>query len=255
MDAASWPAQSIHVWDLVAAVTASDPTVCPERCSRYTSGRARARSRPDRHHESACKYGRLLESRPATGQGPRSGNSGSLITGASTITGKSVMEIGTVIELKSVQKVVDQKTVIDIETLIVPDGSIAALVGPVGSGTDTLFDLLLGRSRPSVGADTPGRHRSVCAAQPVHPPGRRPLCRGRSLPAAIGPGQSHLLLPLAPPAQGTRPEVLTQVGLVDQADTVVEKLSLEPGAPSGIRPRHSAQPGCPAAVRSLRPLR
>ena len=55
------------------------------------------------------------------------------------------------IELKSLQKVIDQKTVIDIEALRVKAGEIAAPVGPVGSGKDTLFELLTGRSRPTVG--------------------------------------------------------------------------------------------------------
>ena len=48
----SWPAQSIHVWDLVAAVTASDPTVCPEMLLAVDIlVSAQARSRPDRHHQ------------------------------------------------------------------------------------------------------------------------------------------------------------------------------------------------------------
>jgi ABC-2 type transport system ATP-binding protein len=55
------------------------------------------------------------------------------------------------IELEGLQKVIDQKLVIDIETLTVKAGEIAALVGPVGSGKDTLLELLTGRSRPTVG--------------------------------------------------------------------------------------------------------
>jgi len=56
-----------------------------------------------------------------------------------------------VIELKSLQKVINQKTVIDIESLNVEAGEIAALVGPVDCGKDTLFELLTGRSRPTAG--------------------------------------------------------------------------------------------------------
>ena len=60
-------------------------------------------------------------------------------------------EAAEVIELESLQKVIDQKTVIDIEALRVKAREIAALVGPVGSGKDTLFELLTGQSRPTVG--------------------------------------------------------------------------------------------------------
>ena len=56
-----------------------------------------------------------------------------------------------VIELLSVQKVIDQKVVLDIEGLSIEGGEIAALVGPVDSGKDALFELLTGRFRPTVG--------------------------------------------------------------------------------------------------------
>jgi len=55
------------------------------------------------------------------------------------------------IEIKSLQKVVDQKTVIDIGALSVRAGEIVGLVGPVDSGKDTLFELLTGQSRPTMG--------------------------------------------------------------------------------------------------------
>lgn len=54
-------------------------------------------------------------------------------------------------ELRNLQKVIDQKNVLDIETLAVQTGEIAALVGPAGSGKGTLLDVLIGRSRPTVG--------------------------------------------------------------------------------------------------------
>lgn len=55
------------------------------------------------------------------------------------------------VELKDLQKVIDQNTVIDIEALKVEAGQIAALIGPVDSGTDILFALLTGQSRPTMG--------------------------------------------------------------------------------------------------------
>jgi ABC-2 type transport system ATP-binding protein len=56
------------------------------------------------------------------------------------------------IEIQGLQKVIDQNTVIDIPNLIVPAGEIAAVVGPVGSGKTQLFDLLVGRMRPTLGS-------------------------------------------------------------------------------------------------------
>jgi ABC-2 type transport system ATP-binding protein len=55
------------------------------------------------------------------------------------------------IELASLQKVIDQNTVIDIDALKVEAGEIAALVGPVDSGKETLLELLTGQSRPTAG--------------------------------------------------------------------------------------------------------
>lgn len=55
------------------------------------------------------------------------------------------------IELKDLQKVIDQNTVIDVEALKIKAGEIAALVGPVDSGKETLLELLTGRSRPTAG--------------------------------------------------------------------------------------------------------
>jgi ABC-2 type transport system ATP-binding protein len=55
------------------------------------------------------------------------------------------------IELNNLQKVRDKSRLIDIDALTVGSGEIAALVGPVDSGKDVLFDLLTGRTRPTVG--------------------------------------------------------------------------------------------------------
>ena len=58
------------------------------------------------------------------------------------------------IELESLQKVIDQNTVIDIEALKVEAGEIAALVGPIDSGKETLLELLTGQTRPTAGEVT-----------------------------------------------------------------------------------------------------
>jgi ABC-2 type transport system ATP-binding protein len=56
------------------------------------------------------------------------------------------------IDVENLQKIIDQRLVIDIKRLRVEEGEIAALVGRVGSGKDTLLDLLIGRSKPTLGA-------------------------------------------------------------------------------------------------------
>jgi ABC-2 type transport system ATP-binding protein len=56
------------------------------------------------------------------------------------------------IELNDLQKVIDGSRLIDIELLELQEGEIAALVGPVDSGKETLFELLIGRTQPTVGS-------------------------------------------------------------------------------------------------------
>ena len=55
------------------------------------------------------------------------------------------------IEINGLQKVVDNSTVLDITNLYVKSGEITAVIGPVGSGKSYLLDILLGKSRPTVG--------------------------------------------------------------------------------------------------------
>lgn len=55
------------------------------------------------------------------------------------------------IEIRNLQKILEAKTVLDISLLEVKAGEISALVGPVDSGMDTLFKLLIGRIRPTSG--------------------------------------------------------------------------------------------------------
>ncbi len=55
------------------------------------------------------------------------------------------------IEILDLQKVVDGNTVLDISEIRVPARAVAAVVGPVGSGTTHLLDLLIGKTSPTAG--------------------------------------------------------------------------------------------------------
>ena len=56
------------------------------------------------------------------------------------------------IELKDLQKTIDQNTLVDIPSLRVKAGEVVALVGPVDSGKEVLFQLLTGRTHPTTGS-------------------------------------------------------------------------------------------------------
>jgi ABC-2 type transport system ATP-binding protein len=55
------------------------------------------------------------------------------------------------IELRELEKVMEGRTVLGIETLQVVAGEIAAVIGPTGSGNDTLLALLTGQMQPTNG--------------------------------------------------------------------------------------------------------
>jgi ABC-2 type transport system ATP-binding protein len=55
------------------------------------------------------------------------------------------------ITLTNVHKTLDPATVIDIPSLLVNPGEVVAVVGPVDSGRDALFQLLTGTIRPTTG--------------------------------------------------------------------------------------------------------
>lgn len=59
--------------------------------------------------------------------------------------------MSTAIQLTDVQKTIDRNTVINIEGLRLGTGNIAAIIGPIDSGKDVLFDLLIGQSQPTMG--------------------------------------------------------------------------------------------------------
>jgi len=128
------------------------------------------------------------------------------------------------IELKSLQKVIDQKTVIDIDALSVRAGEIAALVGPVDSGKDTLFELLTGQSRPTAGevrlaGVDPFVEKERFSRQVGVLFSEDSLYKRRS---AHGNLKFYCRLWRLPKSRVV--EVLAQVGLADHADTRVEKL-------------------------------
>jgi len=136
-----------------------------------------------------------------------------------------------VIELKNLQKIIDQRTVIDVDSLTVKAGEITALVGSVGSGKDTLFELLTGRSRPTMGE--------------VRLAGIDPFTEKDLFSRKVGVLFSEDNLYQRLSARGNLrfysrlrripksrvAEVLAQVGLADQAHTIVGSL------PSGLARR------------------
>ena len=128
------------------------------------------------------------------------------------------------IELESLQKVIDQKTVMDIDALSVRAGEIAALVGPVDSGKDTLFELLTGQSRPTAGevrlaGVDPFVEKERFSRQVGVLFSEDALYKRQS---AHGNLRFYCRLRRLPKSRAV--EVLSQVGLADHADTRVEEL-------------------------------
>lgn len=129
------------------------------------------------------------------------------------------------IELQSLQKVLAQQTVVDIESLVVKPGEAVAIIGSVGSGMETLLELLMGRTRPTagtvrlVGVD-PAVDRNAFSRQVGLLFAEDTLYRRQSARANLRFYCQLHGLPLA-----RADEVLAQVGLGDQAQTVVEKLA------------------------------
>lgn len=129
------------------------------------------------------------------------------------------------IELKDLQKVIDQKTVLDIDALSVDAGQIAALVGPTDSGKNILFELLTGKSRPTMGT--------------IRVAGIDPFKERSQFSQLVGvlfaednlykrqtaQGNLDFFSRLRRLPKGRSEEILTRVGLADQAGTRVENLS------------------------------
>jgi ABC-2 type transport system ATP-binding protein len=128
------------------------------------------------------------------------------------------------IEIRDFQKIVDPHTTLDIPLLIVDSGEIAAVVGSTGSGIDTLFELLIGKLRPSAGN--------------VRLAGVEPVDKGEfSRKVGVLFAEDSLYKRQSPKSNLTLQcqlyglpktrvvEVLEQVGMADQADASLEKLS------------------------------
>ena len=129
------------------------------------------------------------------------------------------------IEIRDLQKVIDRKLVVDVDALVVKAGEIVAVVGPVGSGKEALFELLIGQSGPTMGTlrldgvdpvadrDAFSRRVGVLFAEDslyVHQSARANLifhCRLRGLP------------------KSRATKVLAQVGLADHTHVRADKLS------------------------------
>jgi len=129
------------------------------------------------------------------------------------------------IVLTDLQKVRDQTTVLDIPSLHVKSGEIAAIYGTIDCGKDVLFQLLIGKQRPT--------HGSVMVA------GLNPYRDHQAFSQRVGVLFSddtlykrlsaienlsfYCRLYRLPKARSF--EVLEQVGLADQTNVVTERLS------------------------------
>jgi len=128
------------------------------------------------------------------------------------------------IALEGLQKVSHNVLEIDVKTLVVPAGEIAALVGPPGSGKATLLDLLTGRLRPTVGTVR------LAGVDPVADPDQFSRRVGVMFSEDRLYAQRSALSNLVFQCQlygiprSRASEVLTQVGLADQAEARLDKL-------------------------------
>lgn len=128
------------------------------------------------------------------------------------------------IDIKGLQKVIENNTVLDIANLQVKSGEIAAVVGPVGSGKKHLLDILIGKSRPTVGtvqiADiSPFKHDVFSRLIGV-------LFLDDGLYTRQTTRQNLVFHARLHNIKKTRVlEVLAQVGLGDHADMRVDKIS------------------------------
>jgi ABC-2 type transport system ATP-binding protein len=129
------------------------------------------------------------------------------------------------IVLTDLQKIVDQSTVIDIPSLEVKAGEVAAVLGPVDSGKDVLFQLLIGDLHPTRGSVRlagvdPYDEREAFSHQVGVLFSDNNLYKRMSV---IGNLQFFCRLRRLPKTRAV--DVLEQVGLADQASASTEKLS------------------------------
>jgi ABC-2 type transport system ATP-binding protein len=129
------------------------------------------------------------------------------------------------IVLTDLQKVRDQITVLDIPSLHVKSGEIAAVFGTVDCGKDVLFQLLIGKYRPTHGSVVvaglnPYRDHQVFSQRVGVLFMEDTLYKRLS---AIENLNFYCRLYRFPKTRSI--EVLEQVGLADQANVITEKLS------------------------------
>ena len=129
------------------------------------------------------------------------------------------------IELTELHKILDQGRVIDVPSLDVKAGEVAALVGPVDSGKDVLFQLLIGELHPTRGSVR------LAGVDPYHE--RKAFSHLVGVLflednlykrfSVLGNLQFYCRLRRLPKTRAV--EVLDQVGLADHASFNTEKLS------------------------------
>lgn len=127
------------------------------------------------------------------------------------------------IQIAHLQKIVDQRTALDLESLQVAAGEVAAVIGPPGSGLETVFDLLTGKLRPSAGTIhlagvTPAEKDAFSRKVGVLFPGDALYMR------QTPEGNLALLCQLYGLPKGRGREVLERIGMADQAGVRLERL-------------------------------
>ena len=129
------------------------------------------------------------------------------------------------IKLQRVQKIIEGRTELDLDNLEFKVGSVSAIVGPEGSGIRILFDLLIGKARPSSGSV------EISGSDPVSDP--------QSFSNSVGvmfaddglyvrqSARSNLRFQsrLWGVPRTRADDVLKEVGLLDSANTRVDNLS------------------------------
>jgi ABC-2 type transport system ATP-binding protein len=131
----------------------------------------------------------------------------------------------TMIQFKNLQKAINGNLIIDIPDLKVEALEIAAIIGPSGSGKRVLFDLFCGKTRPTAGS------LRLAGIDPYND--KDQLSQAAGILFTEDAVYNHLT-PLANLEFLTRlyglpksraEEVLSQVGLRDQANAKINKLS------------------------------
>jgi ABC-2 type transport system ATP-binding protein len=128
------------------------------------------------------------------------------------------------IEISKLQKHVGGRLALEVDTLTVEAGEVVAVIGPADSGREILFDLLIGRTRPSAGT--------------VRLAGLDPASENDSFSRKVGVlfqedglykhqsllSNLYLTCQLYGLPREHAMQVLALIGLADQANTYPEKL-------------------------------